>query len=77
MQNSITVLTPTDWTDYELIDSGNGAKLERFGTYIIARPDPRAIWQRKAPAGVWENAQATFVRGTNDDGHWDIKRAPP
>lgn len=77
MENTITVLTPSDWTDYELIDSGDGVKLERFGSYIIARPDPRAIWQRRAPAKTWENAHATFVRGINDDGHWDIKRAPP
>lgn len=77
MENSMTVLTPDDWTDYELIDSGNGAKLERFGRYVIARPDPRAIWERRAPAGVWENAHATYVRGVGDDGHWLVKTPPP
>lgn len=45
----MTVLFPTDWTDYELIDSGNGMKLERFGQYTIARTDPRAIWKPSAP----------------------------
>ncbi len=77
MENSIIILSPTDWKNYELIDSGDKAKLERFGSYIIARPDPRAIWQRKAPAATWESAHAAFVRGINDDGHWDIKSAPP
>jgi 23S rRNA (cytosine1962-C5)-methyltransferase len=41
----MTVLYPTDWTDYELIDSGGVMKLERFGKYTIARTDPRAIWK--------------------------------
>lgn len=73
----MTILTPDDWKDYELIDSGNGAKLERFGTYIIARPDPRAIWLRRAPVAVWNQAHAVYVRGTKDEGHWDIRVKPP
>lgn len=42
--DTIQIEYPTDWTDYELIDSGGGQKLERFGKYTIARTDPRAIW---------------------------------
>lgn len=42
--NSILIEYPTDWTDYELIDSGDGKKLERFGQYTVARTEPRAIW---------------------------------
>ena len=72
-----SILTPSDWTDYELIDSGEGAKLERFGTYIISRPDPRAIWNPCAPKSTWEGANATYVRSTKDDGHWNIKTPPP
>ncbi len=41
----MTVLYPTDWTDYELLDSGGGLKLERFGSYTLSRADPRAIWK--------------------------------
>lgn len=77
MENTITVLTPKDWQDYELIDSGEGAKLERFGSYIISRPDPRAIWKRLAPKSTWDAAHATFVRSAKDEGHWDIKTPPP
>lgn len=73
----MTIYTPTDWVDYELIDSGDGAKLERFGNYVIARPDPRAIWKRMAPHAVWQRAHAGFVRGDKDEGHWDIKTQPP
>lgn len=72
MENAITVLSPSDWTDYELIDSGDGDKLERFGSYIISRPDPRAIWTRQAPQSVWGNAHAAFV-----EDHWNIKTQPP
>jgi len=77
MENSMTIYTPTDWLDYELIDSGDGAKLERFSSYIIARPDPRAIWKRLAPPAIWQKAHAHFIRGDKDEGHWDIKSPPP
>ncbi len=77
MKNSITILTPSDWQDYELIDSGQGNKLERFGAYVISRPDPRAIWKRQAPQQVWDKAHATYVRSTKDEGHWNIKSPPP
>ncbi|OGG35290.1 hypothetical protein A2363_02625 [Candidatus Gottesmanbacteria bacterium RIFOXYB1_FULL_47_11] len=60
---------PTDWKDYELLDSGNGMKLERFNSYTVARPDPRAIW--KPTKSDWQ-ADATHV---NDK--WDIKNTPP
>ena len=39
----IELLTSPDWVDYELLDSGNGEKLERFGPYQIVRPEPEAI----------------------------------
>lgn len=77
MENSMTIYTPASWQDYELIDSGDGMKLERFGSYVIARPDPRAIWKRLAPAAVWQRAHAQFVRTEKDEGHWDIKTPPP
>ncbi|MBI4062524.1 class I SAM-dependent methyltransferase [Candidatus Gottesmanbacteria bacterium] len=53
--NTINIETPADWKDYELIDSGDGAKLERFGSYTIARTDPRALWQKRA-SDQWNSA---------------------
>ena len=53
-------LVPTEWRDYELIDSGEGEKLERFGQYIMARPDPRAIWN-KNDINLWKKADAVFA----------------
>ena len=42
----IKLLSPSCWSDYELIDSGAFEKLERFGRYVIARPEPQAIWNK-------------------------------
>ena len=56
MTSSITILSPDDWKDYELLDSGDGKKLERFGSYILNRPDPRALWQPSASPDIWKKA---------------------
>ena len=77
MTNTIPIIFPTDWTDYELIDSGEGAKLERFGSYTISRPDPRAIWKRQALPTLWENADAQYIRSSKETGDWKIKNNPP
>lgn len=76
MKYTTQILSPNDWSDYELIDSGNGLKLERFGSYIVSRPDPRAIWETKADKKTWDNAHASYIRTSNDEGHWDIKNPP-
>lgn len=46
--------------DYELLDSGEGQKLERFGSFSIARPDPQALWPKRLPDFAWGRADATF-----------------
>lgn len=46
--------------DYELLDSGNGRRLERFGKYIIDRPDPEVMWQKGLSEGEWQKADAVF-----------------
>jgi len=47
--------SPRDWKDYELIDSGNGEKLERFGKYTLRRPEPQAVWMARQWRPVVEN----------------------
>ncbi len=47
--DTLQIEYPTDWKDYELLDSGNGMKLERFGQFTIARAEPRAIWAPNTP----------------------------
>ena len=46
---------------YELIDSGEGRKLESYNGYIMDRPDPQALWPKKLPTSEWAKAQAVFV----------------
>ncbi len=72
----ITISYPTDWTDYELIDSGRGMKLERFGDYVVARPDPRALWDQHAPH-LWEKTDAHYERTNATEGLWHITNPPP
>ncbi len=60
---SISVLVADDWVDYELIDSGNRLKLERFGSYTLIRPEPQAIWKPALKDNIWGKADALFHQG--------------
>jgi 23S rRNA (cytosine1962-C5)-methyltransferase len=69
-----TLLESSHWTDYALLDSGDGLKLERFGTYEFVRPESQAMWKRSLEA-EWKNAHAVFVpTGEESGGHWDLKK---
>lgn len=66
-------LTP-EWAEYELLDSGDGRKLERFGTRVLARPEPQAKWMRKLGAERWNAADAEFVKGrAGGKGEWKFR----
>lgn len=69
------------WDDYELLDTGGGAKLERFGDYVLARPDTQAIWQPRLVPDFWRAAHATFRRDAGEGGAWqcmpDMPRSWP
>ena len=60
-------------TDYELIDSGNGRRLEKFGQYLIDRPDTEVLWQKTLPDSSWDQADCKFVRTHEDKGRWETK----
>ena len=47
--------------DYELLDSGEGEKLERYGKFILSRPDPQALWNKRLPIAEWQKADAVFA----------------
>ncbi len=51
--------------EYELLDSGNGEKLERYGPYILRRPDPEALWEKRKDFLYWDKAELQFVRNNN------------
>jgi len=59
----IKINTTTAQKDYELLDSGEGEKLERFGAYVLRRPDPQALWQKSSSVEGWQKADAYFERG--------------
>lgn len=74
------LLTPTRWKTYELIDSGGYEKLERFGAYVLARPEPQAVWDKSLPETEWEQrADATFrkEKGNAEKGEWLRKKGTP
>lgn len=62
--------------DYELIDSGDGEKLERFGEYTLRRPDPQALWKKTLEEKDWKQANASFVR-EGDNAKWRMKDGMP
>ena len=62
--------------DYELLDSGDGLKLERYGKFVLSRPDPQVLWKKKLSEEVWQNADAIFVKGT-EKSSWKIKKDLP
>ncbi len=64
---NLNLLHPANWTEYELIDSGDGQKLERFGSYTLIRPEPQAIWSKVLPDKEWAaRAHARFDREQKD-----------
>lgn len=72
------LLVCDDWRDYELLDSGDGRKLERFGKVRVNRPDPQALWSPQRPVESWK-ADATFASKEDEDekGAWSHAKAPP
>ncbi len=59
------------WMDYEVLDTGDGEKLERWGRIILCRPDPQTIWPKAEPA-LWEKAQGTYHRSDRGGGSWSF-----
>jgi 23S rRNA (cytosine1962-C5)-methyltransferase len=75
----IKTLIADDWTDYALIDSGAGEKLERVGPYRFVRPEPQALWRPRLASDVWRKADAYFAPAGEDDeaGRWRFNRELP
>ncbi len=68
----LKLLTPTDWQDYTLLDTGEGEALEQFGPYTLIRPEPQAIWSKSLPKAAWDSADAVMVpTGGEHGGYWE------
>jgi len=64
--------------DFELLDTGDGFRLERWGSVVLARPDPQIIWPRSLPDTDWNKVNARFIPSRGEDkGHWDVKKPTP
>src|SRR6202035_1830249 len=70
-------LTP-EWAEYELLDSGKGKKLERFGECVLLRPEPQAGWAAALPAGRWQAAGSEYVKAAHGPrGEWTFRKPIP
>ncbi len=65
-----------NWKDYELIDASDGERLERWGKYILVRPDPQIIWKDAAKSQMWNKADGIYRRSQNGGGGWIKQKTP-
>lgn len=76
---------PAGWKDYQIVDSGNFEKIEKFGDYYIIRPEPKALWEPNMKRSEWESmAHTAFVQGAGfgksgkeDSGTWKMFKKMP
>ncbi len=64
------------WDDYELIDASDGERLERWGKYILIRPDPQIIWKNSKRSPLWKNADGIYRRSSGGGGSWVKNKTP-
>ena len=60
------------WTDYRMIDSAGGEKLEYWGKYLLRRPDPQAVWSLRSEHTLWEKCDAHYHRSSSGGGKWQF-----
>ncbi len=65
-----------NWKDYELLDTSDGERLERWGKYVLVRPDPQVIWKNAKKSRLWNSADATYRRLSGGGGAWKENRLP-
>ncbi|MDD4839446.1 MAG: class I SAM-dependent methyltransferase [Clostridia bacterium] len=67
----------SDWKDYEVIATGDGEKLERWGEFVFLRPDPQVIWKSETPLRSYKGVSAIYERSSTGGGHWNFKSRVP
>lgn len=65
-----------NWKDYELLDTSDGERLERWGDYILIRPDPQIIWKEAATHPAWKKADGIYRRSASGGGSWVKNKLP-
>lgn len=66
-----------NWVDYELLDASGGERLERWGEFILIRPDPQVLWDTPKTHPMWKRAHARYHRSHTGGGHWETLRPLP
>ena len=66
-----------DWKNFEVIATGGGEKLERWGEYILLRPDPQVIWKSEKPLRSYKGISAVYERSSTGGGHWNYLSKVP
>ena len=66
------LLLADKWKDYELIDMGNGEKLERWGDFLLIRPDPQVIWETPKENRGWRRPNGHYHRSAKGGGEWEF-----
>ncbi len=64
------------WTDYTVIDTSSGEKLEKWGKYTLIRPDPQVIWKTEKKNKLWKSADASYKRSKSGGGAWCENKLP-
>ena len=64
------------WKEYELLDASNGERLERWGKYILCRPDPQVIWKTEKRHPAWKEINAVYHRSPKGGGKWEFFSLP-
>lgn len=65
-----------NWKDYEVLDTSTGEKLERWGDYILVRPDPQVIWNTPKKNPGWNNFNGHYHRSNKGGGEWEFRNLP-
>lgn len=68
--------TASDWKDYELLDTSDGERLERWGNFTLIRPDPQVIWKDMKNHPKWNDSDAVYNRSQSGGGHWKHNKLP-
>lgn len=66
----------SNWKDYEVIDTSHGEKLERWGNYLLVRPDPQVIWNTEKKNLGWKNKNGHYHRSSKGGGEWEFINLP-
>lgn len=63
-----------DWKDYEILDTSNGEKIERWDEVVLVRPDPQVIWKTEKNPKIWNKANARYIRSNKGGGSWEFNK---